>query len=122
MFVYFHSILSQNAPQLILKRNIAVMLLLTGDIFLNRRNMIRAYPEQPISILPVEVAQIPEFSFQPFGGFLFDGLQNFDRWMLLGQITEDVDVIVVTVNQYAKSLGRISSRNQGLRSLVEKMI
>ncbi len=99
-FVYFHPILSQNTPQFILKRNPSVMFLLAGDIFPNRRNMTRTHPEQPVPILPMEVAKIKKFPLQPFGRFLFDSLQYFGRWMLFGQITKDVDVIVVTVNQH----------------------
>ena len=61
-FIEFHSISSKQPAELILKRNLPVVLLLSRDVVLRRFNLRKANREDPVAILPGETFQI-----RPFG-------------------------------------------------------
>jgi hypothetical protein len=64
-FVEFNRVAFQEFPKLVLKRNLPMMLLLSGDVIPHRLNLRKADGENAVAILPREIMQIGTFGFQP---------------------------------------------------------
>ena len=63
--VKFNGVAFQEFPKFILKRNLPVMLLLSGNIITHRLDLRKSNGEYSIAILPSKIMQVGAFGFQP---------------------------------------------------------
>ena len=75
--VKFNGVAFQEFPKLILKRNLPVMFLLSGDVISHRLNLRKSDGENAVAILPREIIQVGAFGFQPERRAAFDFLDHF---------------------------------------------
>jgi len=57
-FVEFDFVTAQQLPELVLKRNLAMMFLLPGDVFAHGLNLRKADGENAVAVLPCEIREV----------------------------------------------------------------
>ena len=92
-FIKRHFVSLQKFPKLLLKRNFAMMLLLSGDIIPHRFHLRIADGENAVAILPREIVQVGAFSFQPERRAAFDFFDHFCRLAGARQRRENVNMV-----------------------------
>lgn len=87
------SVLLKNTPELVLKRDGSVMLILSIDIPLDDRNMYRTHRKCTVSQLPMEVLGSGQLRLDPFRRFPFEVTNQICHCDGPSHVAKDVNVI-----------------------------
>src|ERR1017187_7374743 len=103
LFVKGYVMALEEDPIFFLKRFLAVMLLLAGDVLTHGGDIGLGTGEGPVSRLPGKTSKFGALCLDPFGRGLFDLFDSVADGDGAAQFKEDVDVVRDRVDEYGRA-------------------